>query len=84
MRLHVAELGHRLEPQLGVLLALRRLEQTVLLAGDHEGAQDAALHVDVGRRGVDLGQDGAASGPPCTPRYWIAWLWSSGVDDPLA
>ena len=53
---HVAELRHGFGAQLRVLFALRGLQQPILVARHHEGAENAPLHVDVGRRAINLAE----------------------------
>ncbi len=60
VRAHDAELLDRFRAQIRVLLGLRRGQQPLLFTRDHEGPQNPALDVDVGGRGVDLGEHRAA------------------------
>src|SRR6185503_19313298 len=57
---HGTELPDSLRAELGAGLGLGRRQQPILLARRRKRAQNAALHVHVGRRAVDLGQRGAA------------------------
>src|SRR5262249_54948888 len=57
---HDPELPDGLAPQLGIRLPPGRGEHGALLAREHEAAQDVLLHVEVGRRSVDLAEHAAA------------------------